>query len=87
MSFRFIYGPDQEGTVFLHEEEVSQFLLTCNLLFGETSFNFSYGLGIIPWKIMFFLIFDKWEYIRYKFIPKSNLRNHNHKPEAKYLNS
>lgn len=73
MNFKFIYGPDQEGTVFLHEEEVSQFLLTCNLLFSETSFSFSYGLGWIPWKIMFFLIFDSWEYIRYKFIlePKS----------------
>lgn len=75
MSFKFIYGPDQEGTVFLQEEEVSKFLLTCNLLFSETRFNFSYGLGRIPWENYVFLsFFDSWEYIRYKFIPESNLR-------------
>lgn len=74
MSFKFIYGPDQEGTVFLQEEEVSKFLLTCNLLFGETRFNFSYGLGRIPWKNYVLSFFDNWKYIRYKFIPESNLR-------------
>lgn len=48
---------------FLHEEEkISQRSLTCNLLFSEaanasTSFNFSYGLGRIPCKIIFLSYF------------------------------
>lgn len=62
---------------FYMKKRRSQYLLTCNLLFCEaanasTSFNFSYGLGRIPWKIIFFfLIFDNCKYIRYKFIPDS----------------
>lgn len=94
MTLTFIYGPDQ-STAILQEQKVSLCLVTCKLLFSEVNnisiyFNFSYGFGRTSWKATcFFHILKKHEYIGYKFIPNSQIKQGDQvsKAEAKNLNS